>query len=55
LTIHEEELPMSATFMEHFSNLEDPRDDKNKKHHLMDILFLVITAVIQWRGGLGGH
>jgi hypothetical protein len=32
LTLHEEELPMSATFIEHFSDLKDPRDDKNKKH-----------------------
>jgi hypothetical protein len=29
---------MTATFIEHFSDLKDPRDDKNKKHHLMDIL-----------------
>jgi hypothetical protein len=34
-----EELPMSATFIEHFSALKDPRADKNKKHHLMDIVF----------------
>jgi hypothetical protein len=32
-----------ATFMEGFSDLKDPRDDKNKKHQLMDILFLVIA------------
>jgi hypothetical protein len=45
--------------MEHFSDLkEDPRDDKNKKHQFMDILFLVITGdcgCYQWSGGLGGH
>jgi hypothetical protein len=23
---------MTATFMEYFSDLKDPRDDKNKKH-----------------------
>jgi hypothetical protein len=44
--LHEEELPLTATFMEHFPDLKDPRDDKNKKHQLMDILFLVIAAVI---------
>jgi predicted transposase YbfD/YdcC len=49
--LHEEELPMTATFMEHFSDLEDPRDDKNKKHQLMDILFLVIAAVISGAEG----
>jgi hypothetical protein len=26
-----------------FPILKDPRDDKNKKHQLMDILFLVIA------------
>jgi hypothetical protein len=30
---------------------KDPRDDKNKKHHLMDILFLVIAAVISGAEG----
>jgi predicted transposase YbfD/YdcC len=49
--LHEEELPMTATFMEHFSDLKDPRDDKNKKHQLMDILFLVIAAVISGAEG----
>jgi predicted transposase YbfD/YdcC len=51
LTLHEEELPMTATFIEHFSDLKDPRDDKNKKHQLMDILFLVIAAVISGAEG----
>src|ERR687894_2969669 len=49
--LHKEELPMTATLIEHFSDLKDPRDDKNKKHELMDILFLVIAAVI---GGAEG-
>jgi hypothetical protein len=43
---------MTATFIEHFSDLKDPRDDKTKKHELMDILFLVIAAVI---GGAEGR
>src|SRR5438270_246650 len=42
---------MTATFIEHFSVLKDPRDDKNKKHQLMDILFLVIAAVISGAEG----
>jgi DDE_Tnp_1-associated len=42
---------MTATSMEHFSDLKDPRDDKNKKHELMDILFLVIAAVISGAEG----
>jgi predicted transposase YbfD/YdcC len=42
---------MSATFMEHFSDLKDPRDDQNKKHQLLDILFLVIAAVISGAEG----
>ena len=46
---------MTATFMEHFSDLKDPRDDKNKKHHLMDILISGDCGCYQWRGGLGGH
>jgi predicted transposase YbfD/YdcC len=54
LTLHEEELPLTATFMEHFSDLKDPRDDKNKKHQLMDILFLVIAAVISGAEGWEG-
>jgi predicted transposase YbfD/YdcC len=52
LTLYKkEELPMTATFIEHFSDLKDPRDDKNKKHQLMDIVFLVIAAVISGAEG----
>jgi hypothetical protein len=42
---------MTTTFMEHFPDLKDPRDDKNKKHELMEILFLVIAAVISGAEG----
>jgi hypothetical protein len=42
---------MTATFMEHFSDLKDPRDDKNKKHQFLDTLFLVIAAVISGAEG----
>jgi hypothetical protein len=51
LTLHKEELPLTATFIEHFSDLKDLRDDKNKRHQLMDILFLVIAAVISGAEG----
>jgi predicted transposase YbfD/YdcC len=52
LTLYKkEELPMTATFIEHFSDLKDPRDDKNQKHQLMDIVFLVIAAVIRGAEG----
>jgi hypothetical protein len=37
--------------MEHFSALNDPRDDKNKKHALLAILFLVMAAVISGAEG----
>jgi hypothetical protein len=46
-----EELPMTATFIEHFSELKDARDDKNKKHHLRDSVFLVMAGVISGAEG----
>lgn len=36
---------MSTNLLGHFSNLEDPRIERNKRHALLDILFLVISAV----------
>lgn len=36
---------MSASLIEHFSLLEDPRIDRNKRHALLDILVLVVSAV----------
>ena len=36
---------MSASLLEHFASLEDPRIERNKRHALMDILVLVISAV----------
>ncbi len=30
---------------EHFSKLEDPRIDRNKRHNLLDIVLLVICGV----------
>jgi len=36
---------MSASLIEHFSSLDDPRIERNKRHALMDILVLVVSAV----------
>ncbi|WP_422329077.1 transposase family protein, partial [Thiothrix eikelboomii] len=36
---------MSASLIDHFSPLEDPRIERNKRHALLDILVLVVSAV----------
>lgn len=36
---------MSASLLEYFSTLEDPRIERNKRHALLDILVLVVSAV----------
>ena len=36
---------MSASLIDHFSSLEDPRIERNKRHALLDILVLVVSAV----------
>ena len=37
---------MSATFLAHFDLISGPRIERCKKHSLMDILLLAISAVI---------
>ena len=37
---------MSAEIMKHFSDLKDPRVERTKRYPLIEILFLVISAVI---------
>lgn len=37
---------MTADFMTHFETLTDPRIQRSKRHELMDILFLSISAVL---------
>ena len=32
--------------IEHFSKLEDPRVDRNKKHELIDVVVLCVCAVL---------
>jgi hypothetical protein len=36
----------TGSLIEHFSNLEDPRVDRTKRHPLIDILVIAICAVI---------
>lgn len=42
------------SFVTHFESLEDPRRDINRKHELLDIIFLTVTAVLSgaegWKG-----
>jgi predicted transposase YbfD/YdcC len=42
---------MSTDFLSHFGNLKDPRDDKNKRYPLMEVLFLTIAAVVSGAEG----
>lgn len=42
---------MSATFLTHFNSVSDPRIARCKKHNLMDILLLAISAVMSGSEG----
>jgi predicted transposase YbfD/YdcC len=42
---------MSVSLIETFSTLEDPRIDRKKKHALVDILFLTVSAMISGAEG----
>ena len=35
-----------ASIIHHFSSIEDPRVDRQKKHQLQDIFFIALCAVI---------
>ena len=37
------------SLIEHFSKLEDPRIDRNKKHELIDVIVAVRMRGGQWR------
>ena len=37
--------------IEHFSKLEDPRVDRNKKHELIDVIVLCVCAVVSGAEG----
>jgi predicted transposase YbfD/YdcC len=42
---------MSATFLTHFDSITDPRIERCKKHNLLDILLLSISAVLSGAEG----
>lgn len=42
---------MSATFLKHFDSISDPRIERCKKHNLLDILLLAISAVMSGSEG----
>ena len=42
---------MSPTFLKHFAPISDPRIERCKKHHLLDILLLAISAVMSGSEG----
>jgi hypothetical protein len=44
-------VPMNASLVEHFQDLEDPRIERAKKHHLLDILIMAICTLLT--GGEG--
>ncbi len=39
------------SFIDHFSDLVDPRSDINKRYELLDIIFLMATAVMSGTEG----
>lgn len=39
------------TFMEQFSNVDDPRSPINRKHDFLDVLFLTVSAVVSGSEG----
>lgn len=39
------------TLIEHFSKLEDPRVERNKKHELIDVIVLCVCAVVSGANG----
>jgi len=40
---------MSASFLDYFSEVKDPRIERCKRHTLLDILFLSVSAVLAGR------
>ena len=37
-------VPTSASIVEHFQTIEDPRIERTKKHHLLDILVIAVCT-----------
>jgi hypothetical protein len=44
-------IPVNASIVEHFQTLEDPRIERTKKHHLLDILVIALCTLLT--GGEG--
>jgi len=44
-------VPVNASIVEHFRTLEDPRMERTKKHHLLDILVIAVCTLLT--GGEG--
>ncbi len=44
-------VPVNASIVEHFQTLEDPRIERTKKHHLLDILVIAVCTLLT--GGEG--
>lgn len=42
---------MSASILEHFTSLEDPRIERRKRHALVDLVLLTICAVVSGANG----
>ncbi|EDQ00611.1 Putative transposase [Shewanella benthica KT99] len=42
---------MTATFLKHFDSIADPRIERCKKHNLLDIILLAISAVMSGSEG----
>ncbi len=42
---------MSASLVEHFSSLDDPRIERNKRHGLIDIIMLSVSAIASGADG----
>ena len=42
---------MTDSFLTYFQDITDPRIDRHKRHHLLDILFLSISAVLSGATG----
>ncbi|MEI8208320.1 MAG: transposase family protein [Methylococcales bacterium] len=42
---------MNQNLLEHFSDIKDPRIERNKLHQLSDIIFLTISAVLSGADG----
>ena len=44
-------VPVNASIVEHFQTLEDPRIERTKQHHLLDMLIIALYTLLS--GGEG--